>query len=334
MSMDLSTQYLGIPLPHPFIVGASPLADQLDRLRRLEDAGAAAIVLRSLFEEQQTKDALAHYLAAHQHADAHGEATSYLPPVEPQVFGPEEYYDHVRAAKAAVAVPVIASLNGCSTAGWLEHARAIDAAGADALELNLYEVATEAGESSEQIEQRSAELVRELARAVKLPLCLKLSPFYTSLPNFALQLRAAGARGLVLFNRFYEPDIDPETLSVTPHLELSTSAELLLRLRWLAILSPQFDGSLACSGGVHTVRDAQKALLAGAHVLQLVGVLLRGGLGRIRELCDGLRATLAEAGYSSLRQLRGSMDYSRTPDPKAFERSNYQRLLQTWSLSE
>jgi dihydroorotate dehydrogenase (fumarate) len=334
MNMDLKTQYLGLSLPHPFVVGASPLGDSLDRLRRAEDAGAAAIVLRSLFEEQQSQDALAHYLAAQLHADAHGEATSYLPPVEPQVFGPDEYYEHVRAAKAAVRVPLVASLNGCSTAGWLEHARAIDAAGADALELNLYEVATEASDSGEEIERRSAALVREVVRAVRLPVCVKLSPFYTSLPNFALQLQAAGARGLVLFNRFYEPDIDPETLSVTPHLELSTSTELLLRLRWLAILSPQFAGSLACSGGVHTVRDAQKALLAGAHVLQLVGALLRGGLGRIAVLREELQRVLVEAGYSSLQQLRGSMDYSRTPDPKAFERGNYQRLLQTWVLPE
>jgi dihydroorotate dehydrogenase (fumarate) len=328
--MDLSTRYLGLSLPHPFVAGASPLADSVDRCRRLEDAGIAAIVLRSLFEEQIDQEALAHHESALSHADAHGEAVSYLPTVEGCVFGPDEYLEHVRAVKKAVGVPVVASLNGYTQGGWIEHARRIDEAGADALELNLYLVATDPGESGAEIEERACEIVRAIKQAVHIPVAVKLSPFFTSLANVALRLQSAGAEGFVLFNRFFEPDVDIEALEVRTHMELSDSHELLLRLRWLALLSGHLRCSLAVSGGVHTARDAIKSVMCGASAVQLVAALLKGGVGRIGELREGVASWLEDNGYTSLRQMRGSMDAGRTPDPKAFERVNYMRTLQTW----
>ncbi len=328
--MNLSTEFLGWTLPHPFIAGASPLTDHLDRIKRLEDAGVAAVVLRSLFEEQIAHEAEAHHHAEVLHSDAHGEAASYLADPEGVWFGPDEYLEHLRAVKQAVGVPVLASLNGTSEGGWIDYAKAIDQAGADGLELNLYAVATDAGESAEEIENRTFQIVQAVKRSVRMPVLVKLSPFYTSLGNLALRLQSAGADGFVLFNRFFEPDIDIEALEVQPHLELSTSHELLLRLRWLAILSAQLDTSLAVSGGVHTARDAIKAVMCGAHAVQLVAALLRGGPKVLTELRTGVAEWLEQNGYRSLQQMRGSMDQSRNPDPKAFERGNYVRLLQTW----
>ncbi len=330
--MDLSTTYLGLSLPHPFVAGASPLGDSLDRIRRFEDAGVAAIVLRSLFEEQIDQEALAHHHASLSHADSHGEAMSYLPDTGDCVFGPDEYLDHLAAAKAATDVPVIASLNGYTHGGWIDYARRIAAAGADALELNLYYVATAPGESGAEIEDRAVEIVRDVAAAVARPVAVKLSPFYTSLPNLALRLQTAGAAGLVLFNRFFEPDVDPEALEVRPHMELSTSHELLLRLRWLAILSGHLRCSLAVSGGVHRPLDAVKAVMCGAHAVQLVAALIRGGPDALADLRAGTAQWLEGHGYDSLAQMRGSMDVSRTPDPSAFERSNYMRILRTYRL--
>lgn len=328
--MDLHTKYLGWTLPHPFVAGASPLGDSLDRIKRLEDAGIAAIVLRSLFEEQIGQEALAHWHAEHLHAESHGEASSYLPSPDGCVFGPDEYLDYVRQVKKAVGVPVIASLNGCTQGGWIDYAKGIDQAGADGLELNLYSVACDGGESGSELEDRACAIVRTVRQAVRMPVAVKLSPFYTSLPNFALRLQSAGADALVLFNRFFEPDVDPEALEVRTHMELSTSHELLLRLRWLAVLSAQLRCGLAVSGGVHTARDAIKAVMCGAHAVQLVAALLKGGVGKLTELRSGVARWLEENGYHSLQQMRGSMDQSRTPDPQAFERGNYMRLLQTW----
>jgi dihydroorotate dehydrogenase (fumarate) len=328
--MDLSTKYLGLNLPHPFVAGASPLGDSVERCQRLEQAGIAAIVLRSLFEEQIDQEAMAQHQAEFGHADAHGEAASYLPPSPEQVFGPGEYVQHLSAVKKAVSVPVIASLNGYTDGGWIDYARRLDAAGADALELNLYSVATDAGESGAELEERSVAIVQAVRKAVRMPVAVKLSPFYTSLANFALRLQAAGADGLVLFNRFFEPDVDTEALELRTHMGLSDSSELLLRLRWLALLSGQTRCSLAVSGGVHTPLDAIKAVMCGAHAVQLVAALLRGGNGRIRELCHQVSTWLEDHGYHSLRQMRGSMDSTRAPDPKALERVNYMRVLQTW----
>lgn len=330
--MDLSTKYLGLSLPHPFVAGASPLADTVERCRRLQEGGAAAIVLRSLFEEQIDLEALAHHQAEFGHAEAHGEARSYLPAVDDCVFGPEDYLAHLQAVKRAVAVPVIASLNGHSEGGWLDYARRIDAAGADALELNLWSIAADPGESGSELEERALVIVQSVRRAVRLPIAVKLSPFYTSLANFALRLQSAGADGLVLFNRFFEPDIDVEALELRPHMDLSTSGELRLRLRWLALLSGQVGCSLGVTGGVHTLHDAVKAILCGAHGVQLVASVLRNGVSHFGDLRDGLSRWLEESGYSSLRQMRGSMDHSRSPDPKVLERVHYMRLLQTYRL--
>jgi dihydroorotate dehydrogenase (fumarate) len=330
--MDLRTKYLGLDLPHPFVAGASPLADTPDRARQLQDAGVAAIVLRSLFEEQIDVDALAHYAAEAAHADSHGEAGSYLAETDGCVFGPDAYLAHVAEVKAAVGIPVIASLNAHSHGGWIDYARRIADAGADALELNLYHVATDPHETADDLEERSVDIVRDVVAAVRIPVAVKLSPFYTSLPNFARQLVAAGASGLVLFNRFYEPDIDIEHLEVRTHLELSHSHELPLRLRWLAILSGQTSCDLAVSGGVHTEKDAIKSVMCGAHAVQLVAALLRGGLDAVERLRTDTARWLREHGYDSLAQMRGSMDISRTPDPRAFERGNYMRLLQTYRV--
>lgn len=330
--MDLSTRYLGFDLPHPFVAGASPLSDSLDRVRRLEDAGVAAIVLRSLFEEQIDTEALAHHDAAAAHAESYGEALSYFPEPDGCVFGPDEYLEHLRQVKEAVGVPVIGSLNGYTPRGWIEYARKIAQAGADALELNLYYVATDTADSGAELEEQALVMLRAVKQVVAIPVAVKLSPFYTSLPNFALRLQAAGASGLVLFNRFFETDVDIEALEVRTHMELSHSHELLLRLRWLAILSGQLRCDLAISGGVHTARDAIKAVMCGAHAVQLVAALLKGGFGKVGELRAGVARWLEDNGYESLQQMRGSMDLSRTPDPKAFERANYMRVLQTYRM--
>ncbi len=330
--MDLSTKYLGLSLPHPFVAGASPLADTVERCQRLADAGIAAIVLRSLFEEQIDLEALAHHQSVFGHTEAHGEARSYLPAADDSVFGPDEYLAHLQLVKATVQVPVIASLNGYTEGGWIDYARRIEEAGADALELNLYAVATDPGESSAELEDRAVAIVRQVTQSLRIPVAVKLSPFYTSLVHFALRLQDAGAAGLVLFNRFFEPDVDLDALEMSTHLELSHRNELLLRLRWLGLLSGQLRTDLAVSGGVQTATDAIKAVMCGAHAVQLVTALLRGGVGKVATLCNEMSQWLEAHDYESLRQMRGSMDSSRTPDPKAFERVNYMRTLQTYRM--
>ncbi|HBB41154.1 MAG: dihydroorotate dehydrogenase [Nitrospirae bacterium CG18_big_fil_WC_8_21_14_2_50_70_55] len=329
--MDLTTTYLGIPLPHPFIAGASPLSDDLDTVRRLEDAGAAAITLRSLFVEQLDAEGLATHRAMDSIAGASAEAATYLPDPDDFRLGPDAYLDHLRRVKAHVAIPVIASLNGCRAGGWLDYARKIAAAGADALEVNLYDVVTDPERSSAGVEEEQRKIVASVAQPLDIPVAVKLSPFYTGLPAFARHLQRAGAAGIVLFNRFFEPDLDIEALEVTPGHTPSHSGLLLLRLRWLAILRPTFTGSLAATGGVHTVDDAVKAIMAGADAIQLVTCLLRGGPARLTELRDGLARWLEAHDYDHLSQARGSMDLAHCPHPAAYRRAQYMRLLQTWS---
>jgi dihydroorotate dehydrogenase (fumarate) len=327
--MDLSTTYLGLRLATPFMPGASPMADQLDWVRRLEDAGASAIVLRSLFEEQITREQSG--MVYHMEVSAHGhaEALSYFPRPEDFAFGPDEYLEQVRRVKAAVNVPVIGSLNGTSAEGWLDYARRIEQAGADALELNVYFLATEFEVSGEAIERRVASLVRTVRKAVAIPVAVKLSPFFSSLSHFARELDEIGADGLVLFNRFYQPDIDIEALEATPTLHLSDSMELPLRLRWLAILSGRVKASLAVSGGVHTAHDAIKAVMTGAHAVQMVSALLRHGPTHLRTLVSEVSHWMEQHEYESVTQMRGSMNLLRSPDPGAFERANYMRVLQS-----
>lgn len=328
--MDLSTQYLGFKLPHPLMAGASPLADDLTTVRRLEDAGASMIVLSSLFEEQIRLESLATSAAMDGPKDQSPEASSYLP--EPDFFtvGPEEYLERVRKTKAAVKVPVIASLNGTTPGGWLEYAKLIEQAGADGLEINLYYVASDAERSGQAIEDEHVAIVRELKKTVRVPLAVKLSPFYSSLPHFVRRLGDAGADAVVLFNRFYQPDIDVENLDLQRSLHLSNSAELLMRLRWAAILFGNYRGKLAITGGVHTAVDAVKAVMAGASAVQMVSALFKHGPAHLGRTRAELARWLEDHEYESLGQMLGSMSLQRAPSPDAYSRANYMHLIQNW----
>ncbi|CAK0741749.1 dihydroorotate dehydrogenase (fumarate) [Azospirillaceae bacterium] len=328
--MDLSTSYLGLNLPHPLMPGASPLVDDLDTVRRLEDAGAAAIVMHSLFEEQINQDRLHALRSTEGPADSNAEALSYFPRLDNFALGPEAYLDHIRRIKETVAVPVIASLNGTSGVGWIDYARLIQEAGADALELNVYFVAAGPDDTAARVEDRVVAISRAVKDAVTIPVAVKLSPFFSALGHIARRLEAEQVDGLVLFNRFYQPDIDIEALETKPKLELSTASELLLRLRWLAILSGRVRPSLAVSGGVHTATDAIKAIMAGAHAVQVVSALLRHGPGHLATLRLELSEWLERHEYHSLAQMQGSMNLSRSPDPAAYERANYMAVLQGW----
>jgi dihydroorotate dehydrogenase (fumarate) len=312
--------------------GASPLVDDLDTVRRLEDSGAAAIVLHSLFQEQIEGEQLGTFAAMEYPAESFAEATSYFPDRDEFHLGPEKYLEQIRRIRAAVGVPVIGSLNGTTASGWLDYARQIEQAGAHAIELNVYYVATDPDESGESVERRAVEIARTVKQAVSIPVAVKLSPYYSSLARLARELDGVGVDGLVLFNRFYQPDIDPEALEVVPRLHLSESSELMPRLRWLAILSGRLRASLAVTGGVHTAIDAVKAIMAGAHAVQMVSGLLREGPELLRRVREGLATWLVEHEYESLRQMQGSMGLQRCPDPAAFERGNYTRVLQTWRV--
>jgi dihydroorotate dehydrogenase (fumarate) len=327
--MNLGTTYLGLSLAHPIMPGASPLVDDLDMVRRLEDAGASAIVMHSLFEEQITREQIGTLDAMEAHANSFAEASSFFPRADAFALGPHAYLEQIRRIKEAVRVPVIGSLNGVTPTGWLDYARLIQEAGADALELNVYYLATDPRESGVDVERRTIDIVRIVKGAVTIPVAVKLSPFFSSLTHFAYELDDAGADGLVLFNRFYQPDIDVENLEVVPSLKLSDSSELLLRLRWLAILSGHVWSSLAVSGGVHTPHDAIKSVMAGASAVQVVSALLENGPGHLTWLRDGMERWLDEHAYESLEQMRGSMRLQACPDPGAFERANYMRILQS-----
>jgi len=328
--MDLSTTYMGLKLANPLMTGAAPLVDDLDSVKRLEDAGAAAIVMHSLFEEQITGEQLNTIYHTEMYADSFSEATSYFPSTREFAFGPDEYLEQIRRIKKTVTVPVVGSLNGSTLGGWIEHARLIEQAGADGLELNVYHVATDASETAAAIEQRLIEVVRNVRKSIAIPLAVKLSPFFSSLPNLCCKLDDAGVNGIILFNRFYQPDIDLNLLEVVPRLQLSDSSELLLRLRWLAIISPHVQASLACSGGVHTAEDLVKALMAGARAVQVVSAVLQKGPTVLRRMLDELTVWMQENEYAAVRLMQGSMSLMRCPDPHAFERANYMRVLQSW----
>lgn len=330
--MNLSTTYLGLPLRNPLVVGASPLSDHLASALQFEQAGAAAIVMRSLFEEQIALEqrALAHNVEVS--SDSHSEAASYFPQYEEYQLAPDRYLHQLEKLKSRLTIPVIASLNGYKPGGWLDYARRLESAGADAIELNMYQLVTDPAASPDQVEMSLAATAREVASAVRIPVTVKLSPFHTSLPHFARTLTSVGAAGLVLFNRFYQPDFNVEDLEAQPSLRLSDSSELLLRLRWLAILSPQFDGSLGASGGVHTGEDVVKALLAGANAVQLVSALLKNGPQAIATLLEELQCWMAAHEYTSISEFRGALNHARCPDPGAFERANYLKILQSWKI--
>jgi dihydroorotate dehydrogenase (fumarate) len=330
-SVDLSTRYLGLQLPHPFMPGASPMADDLGTVRQLEDAGAAAIVMHSLFEEQvEMEQGRTLYDIESNSVDTFAEASSFFPRPADFPLGPEAYLNQIRRIKEAVKVPVIASLNGITASGWLEYARLIEQAGADALELNVFYVAADPAEDAATVERRTIDIIQEVKRAIRIPIAVKLSSHYSSLAHFAAELEAAGADGMVLFNRFYQPDIDIAELEVVNSLRLSESSELLLRLNWLAILSAQRKLDLAVTGGVHTPQDAVKAVMAGASAVQMVSSLLKNGPQYLTQMRDGLARMVGELGYASLAEMHGCMNLARCPDPTAFARGNYMRILQSW----
>jgi dihydroorotate dehydrogenase (fumarate) len=327
MTPDLTTRYLGLELKNPLVVAACPLTGQIEILRRLEDAGAAAVVLPSLFEEQLEHSQMAIFRFYESGAESFPEALGYFPELDDYNTGPAPYMRLISVAKKVVTVPVIASLNGTSRGGWVRHARQVQEAGADALELNIYFVCTEPYITGEQIESRYLELVSAVRGVVSIPLAVKIGPFFSSLPNMASRLVQAGANGLVLFNRFLQPDIDLETLRVVPQLALSTSDELRLPLRWIAILRAYFDVSLAATTGVHTAEDVLKLLLTGADVTMVASALYRRGPKHLRTLLDGVRAWLEAKEYHSVAQMKGSLSQAHAPDPAAFERANYIKTL-------
>lgn len=330
--MDTTTSYLGLRLPHPIIAGASPFGHSLDGVKRLEDAGAAAVVLHSLFEEQISEGHSGRIHGMNPADPAFGSTLVDFPQASEYALTPDDYAEHVARVKAAVNLPVIASLNGTSAEAWLRFARIVEQAGADALELNMYDVVTDLGVPGTAVEHQLGQVVKDLKRYLRIPIAVKLSPFYTAFANVAKHLDAAGADALVLFNRFYQPDIDVETGQVVPRIELSTSAELLLRLRWIAILHGRVRPSLAAAGGVATPHDAVKAILAGADVVQVVSALLRNGPSYIGTMVEGLQAWMDAHGVSRLDDMRGRASLRLTVDRTAFERANYIRAIQRWAV--
>jgi dihydroorotate dehydrogenase (fumarate) len=325
--IDLTTRYLGLSLASPLVASASPLGERLDTLCRLEDAGAAAVVLPSLFEEQITLES--HQLDQHLSAGAesYAEAVSYFPDLQTYQLGPDTYLEHVHRARRRLGIPIIGSLNGVSTGGWIDHARLIQEAGADALELNVYYIPTDPAMTGADVEQMYLDLVRDVTASVTLPVAVKLGHAFTAMANVARRLDAAGADGLVLFNRFYQPDFDLEALEVRPHLTLSSSWELLLRLHWVAILFGHVEADLAVTGGVHTAEDVLKAMMAGARVAMMASALLQRGVEHLGRVRADLVAWMEAHEYESIRQMQGSMSYRAVREPSAFERANYMKVL-------
>lgn len=328
--MDLTTNYLGLKLKHPLIAGASPLPDDLDKVRGLEDGGIAAITMYSLFEEQITHNLLGSEAHIGAYENSFSEAASYFPEVNLLERGVEAYLEQLQRVKEAVSVPVIGSLNGTREGEWVNYATLIEEAGADALELNLYFLATDFDVTAAEIEDRCVSIVAKVKERIKIPLAVKLSPFFTALPQFAKRLTEAGADGLVLFNRFYQPDIDTDELDIQPMLDLSHSPELRLRLRWLALLSGRLSVDLSVSGGVHNGIDLAKSLMAGAHSVQMVSGLLINGPQVINQSLGELVHWMEEKEYTSLKELRGCLNYLHCPDPEALERANYMRVLKSF----
>ncbi|MFZ5495667.1 MAG: dihydroorotate dehydrogenase-like protein [Verrucomicrobiota bacterium] len=328
--MNLTTHYLGLRLAHPVLPGASPLVDNMDSVRRLQDAGAPAIVMHSLFAEQLEGNEVAfdRHIGRWQHS--FNEATTMFPDTGDYALGPDEYLERLATIKRVTGLPVIASLNGTQLGSWLAYAQLLEEAGADAIELNTYFLATQPGATGAELEQRLVEIARSVRGAIGIPLAVKLSPFYTSIAHLAGWLEREKMDALVLFNRFFQPEIDLESLEVRPHLDLSTGEDLRLRLRWLALLRDQVRLGLACSGGVHTPADVVKALLAGADAVQTVAALLVRGPGELAVLLAGLRRWMEEHEYESVAQVRGALSLRNCPDPEAYERGNYLRSVQLW----
>jgi dihydroorotate dehydrogenase (fumarate) len=327
---DLSTTYLGLNLKNPLVASASPLSKKLDKARRLEEAGVSAIVMYSLFEEQIIHESLEldHYLT--RGTDSFAEAMSYLPDGGMYSVGPEKYLNQVAGLKKALSIPIIGSLNGVSKGGWTRYAKQIQDAGADALELNLYFIPTDINLTAQELENAQVELVAEVKSAISIPLAVKLSPFVTALPNFAHRIVEAGANGLVLFNRFYQPDFDLDELEIVHSLDLSTSAELRLPLRWISILHGKINADFALTSGVHTANDVLKSMMAGAKVSMMASNLLHNGEQVIPSMLTELEAWMKEREYVSIKQMQGSMSQKSVKEPAAFERANYMKVLGSW----
>jgi len=325
--IDLSTKYLGLKLSNPLVASSSPLSKKVDTVKKMEDAGIGAVVMYSLFEEQITHESKALDFFLERGTNSNPEAMTYFPDLDHYNIGPEEYLGLIQKIKGAVAMPVIASLNGISSGGWVEYAKKIEQAGADALELNMYYVPTDADLTGQELERSYIALVKAIKKQVHIPLAVKLSPFFSSIPNLANRLVQAGASGLVLFNRFYQPDFDIDTLDVVPSLQLSTSSDLRLPLRWTALLYSRVKADLAITSGVHSVEDVVKGIMAGASSIMMASELLEKGTRRITELNGQLLDWMEKNQYASVELMRGSMSQKNVVDPAAFERANYMRAL-------
>jgi dihydroorotate dehydrogenase (fumarate) len=330
--IDLSTRYLGLPLTSPLVVSASPLCESLDNIRAMEDAGAAAVVLHSLFEEQIDVEGshLDRYLT--HGAESHAEALDYFPDLTGYNLGPDGYLEHLRRAKESVAIPVIGSLNGVSTGGWIDFAKKIEQAGADALELNIYYVPTDPALTGAQVERIYTDLVRDVKASVSIPVAVKLGHAFTALANVARDLDVVGADGLVLFNRFYLPDFNLERLEVAPRLTLSSPHEVLVRLHWVAILYGHIKADLAVTGGVHGSAQVLKAMMAGARVTMMTSALLQNGIAYIARVRADVVDWMETHEYASIAQMQGSMSYRSVAEPAAFERANYMKVLSSYAL--
>jgi dihydroorotate dehydrogenase (fumarate) len=332
--MNLSTTYLGFKLRTPLVVSASPLTEKIDNVRRMEDAGAAAVVFHSLFEEQIRRDHrdLQYYLD--QGTESYAESLSFFPVPEEFPVGPEAYLEHIAQAKAAVQLPIIGSLNGTTFGGWMKYAKQIQQAGADALELNLYHVPGDADRSPDDIENEYLSIIASIKAQLTIPVAVKLSPFFTNFAHFARRVDRNGASALVLFNRFYQPDIELETLEISPNVLLSTPMAMRLPMRWIALLYGRIGANLAATSGIHRATDALKMLMAGADVTMFCSVLLRRGIAHLKVIEQEMREWMDEHGYDSVEQLKGSMSQRNCPDPAAFERAQYMRALATFPMAD
>jgi len=330
--IDLTTKYLGMTLKNPLVVSASPLSADVGNIRRMEDSGASAVVLPSLFEEQiqVESNTLDHFLW--QGTESYAESLTYMPDMEGYKLGPDGYLEHLRRSKQAVKIPIIGSLNGVSTGGWVGYAKKIEEAGADALELNIYFIPTDVEMSGGQVEQMYVDLVSKVKASVSIPVAVKIGPYFSSLPNMARRLDQAGANALVLFNRFYQPDFDLESLEVVPNLILSTPHELLLRLNWVAVLYGKLKTDLAVTGGVHSALDVLKSMMAGATVAMMTSALLKHGIGHLATVRTELLKWMEEHEYESIHQMRGSMSQRSVADPSAFQRANYVKVLSSYAM--
>jgi len=330
--IDLTTKYLGMQLRNPIVASASPLSESLDNIRRLEDHGIGAIVLPSLFEEQLDIESEAVDSDLSRGAEEFAEAVTYLPELATYNLGPDGYLNLIHKAKTSVRVPIIASLNGVSPRGWIRYAREMEQAGADAIELNIYSLVADPGRTGMEVEQDYCDLVSVVTHSVNVPVAVKLSHFFTAAANMAKRLDASGADALVLFNRFYQPDLDIETLEVVPNLTLSHPTELLLRLHWVAVIFGHVQADLAITGGVHSATDIVKSVMAGARVAMMASALLKNGIGYLDSVREDLVRWMEEHEYGSIRQMCGSMSQRNVPDPTAFERANYMKVLSSYAL--